>query len=152
MSELYQELLSLARTVRAANRLAGIQAGSMAAGGGLTDNQVLEVSELFPAWEPGTYEVGEVRNHGGQTWRCVQAHDSTATPDWAPGSVAALWAPYHAADPAYARPWIAPTGAHDAYQKGECMVWTDGAVYRCLTDGTVHDPAALPGSWEAVDV
>lgn len=30
----------------------------------------------------------------------------------------ALWAPYHATDRAHALPWIAPTGAQDAYNAG----------------------------------
>ena len=116
----------------------------------LTATEIIRDSGLVPEWTPGAYAVGDVRNHGVQTWRCAQAHDSTASPDWSPGAVAALWAPYHAADPRYARPWIAPTGAQDAYQTGECMVWTDGQVYRCLQDAVVHDPGVLPVAWEVV--
>ena len=36
------------------------------------------------------------------------------------------------------------------YMAGECVLWTDGAVYRCQADNTVHDPDALPGAWEDV--
>lgn len=129
-------------------RLARIQA--QAAASTMSDNEVLSVAVLYPEWAPGDYDVGDVCNHGGQTWQCVQTHDSTATPDWSPGAVAALWAPYHASAPLYARPWIAPTGAHDAYQTGECMIWTDGQTYRCLQDTVVHDPGVLPAAWEII--
>ena len=129
--------------------MAKIQAQAAAATGTMSDNEVLAVSALYPEWAPGDYGVGDVCNHDGQTWQCVQAHDSTATPDWSPGAVAALWAPYHAADPRYARPWIQPTGAHDAYQAGECMI-LDNVTYRCLRDATVHSPAELPEAWKVV--
>lgn len=130
-------------------RMAKIQAQAAAATGNMTDDQVLSVAALYPEWAPGNYDVGDVRNHEGQTWQCVQAHDSTATPDWSPGAVAALWTPYRATNPRYARPWIQPTGAHDAYQAGEYMV-LDGITYRCLQDTVVHSPAELPEAWEAV--
>ena len=131
-------------------RMARIQAQAAAAASTMSDDEVLSVAVLYPEWAPGDYDVGDVCNHDGQTWRCVQTHDSRATPDWSPGAVAALWAPYHASDPRYARPWIAPTGAHDAYQIGECMIWTDRQTYRCLQNTVVHDPGVLPAAWEVV--
>lgn len=94
--------------------------------GKLTPTQIIACDGLLEEWAPGTYKVGDVRNFAGQTWQCCQDHDSTETPDWTPTAAPALWAAYHAADPAHARPWVAPTGAHDAYQAGEVMVWTDG--------------------------
>lgn len=67
---------------------------------------------------------------------------------WAPGAAPALWAPYHATSAKWALPWMAPTGAHDAYQAGEYMRWADGLIYRCKVDATVHGPVALPSAWE----
>lgn len=134
---------ALEAVVRLAAMQAQIQATAM------TDDQVLSVAALYPDWAPSNYDVGDVRNHESQTWQCVQAHDSTATPDWSPGAVAALWAPYHATDPRYARPWLQPIGTHDAYQMGECMV-LDGVTYRCLQDATVFGPVEQPGAWEVV--
>ena len=122
----------------------GIQSGT------LTPTQIIACDGLVEDWAPGAFSMGDVRNHAGQTWRCCQAHDSTASPDWAPGAVAALWAAYHAREVAYARPYVAQSGAHDAYQTGEVMVWSDGAVYRALQDNLVHDPATLPTAWEKV--
>ena len=47
-------------------------------------------------------------------------------------------------------PGLPPTGAHDAYQTGEYMIWTDGQTYRCTTDNTVWGPDTLPSAWEVV--
>lgn len=118
----------------------------------LTPTQVIACDGLVKPWAPGKFERGDLRTEGGQTWKCVQAHDSTDTPDWTPTTQRALWVPYHTADPAAARPYIAPTMAEDAYNKGECMIWTDGTVRRSKQDGTVHDPDVLPSAWETVEL
>lgn len=111
-------------------------------------DDVIADMALLQEWQPGPYTIGDVRTHGGQPWRCCQGHDSAGNDAWAPGAAPALWAPYHATSARWALPWVAPTGAHDAYQAGECMLWTDGQIYRCLADATVHGPDALPGAWE----
>lgn len=136
--------------LESAIRLNRILMGASIKAGNLTPTQIIACDGLVEDWTPGNYAVDDVRNYNGQTWRCCQAHDSTSSPDWAPGAVAALWAPYHASEAAYARPWTAPTGAHDAYQSGEVMVWTDGATYQCKQDATVHDPDTLPTAWELI--
>jgi len=46
-------------------------------------------------------------------------------------------------EPSYHR-----TGAHDMYKAGECMIWTDGTVYRCAQD-TVYSPETYAQAWEA---
>lgn len=42
-----------------------------------------------------------------------------------------------------------PTGAHDMYKVGECMIWTDGEVYKCLSD-TAYSPEEYAQDWEVV--
>lgn len=120
------------------------------AAGDLTPTQVVACDGLVEDWTPGVYAAGDTRRHGGQTWKCCQGHDSTGNPGWIPGEAPALWTPYHTTDTNRARPWVAPTGAHDAYQTGEVMRWTDGKVYRCAQDATVHGPEELPAAWAAV--
>ena len=139
MPDIYKALEAMARRAARDARVAAPTAPA--------DDVIADMALLMP-WEPGNYAVGNVRTHGGQPWRCCQAHDSTGNDAWAPGAVPALWAPYHATSAKWARPWVQPTGAHDAYQAGEYMVWTDGQIYRCKADATVHGPDALPGSWE----
>ena len=98
-------------------------------------------------WTPAAYVVGDVRKYNGIPYKCVQAHDSTDNTGWTPPTVPALWMEYHGTDKTSARNWIAPTGAHDMYKKGEWMIWTDGSLYECLSD-TSYSPADYAAAWQ----
>ena len=112
-------------------------------------NEVIDMAPLLKPWQEGAYEAGDVVVYEGAPYKCAQAHDSTGNAGWNPQEAPALWANYHATDAAHALAYVQPTGAHDAYMSGEYAVY-DGRVYRCIVDSTVHDPAVLPASWEAV--
>lgn len=101
-------------------------------------------------WKQGKYAIGDVRLYNGAPYKCVQAHDSTGDASWNPEAAPALWMQYHGTSAETARAWVAPTGAHDMYKSGEYMIWTDGAVYKCLTD-TVYTPSDYAQAWEAVE-
>lgn len=47
--------------------------------------------------------------------------------------------------------YIQPTGAHDAYNTGDRMTYTDGRRYVCRMDGCVWDPDTYPDAWELVE-
>lgn len=111
-------------------------------------DDVIADAALLRPWTPGDYAAGDVRVQDGYPYKCCQAHDSTDNPDWDPATNRALWVPYHATTAKWALPYAAPTGAHDAYQDGEYMVWTDGQIYRCNTDNTVWGPDTLPDVWD----
>ena len=113
-------------------------------------DDVIADAALLRPWTPGDYAAGDVRVQDGYPYKCCQAHDSTDNPDWDPATNRALWVPYHATTAKWALPYVAPTGAHDAYQDGEYMIWTDGQIYRCNTDNTVWGPDTLPDVWEVV--
>lgn len=99
-------------------------------------------------WKMGAYVIGDVRMYEGSPYKCVQAHDSTGNPEYNP-TVASLWIQYHGTSPETARPWIAPTGAHDMYLIGEYMIFTDGATYKCLDD-TTYSPTDYARVWEVI--
>ena len=111
----------------------------------INDNQIV----LRP-WQPNTYSVGDVRVYENIPYKCVQAHDSTGNDAWNPPATPALWMQYHGTTPESARPWIAPTGAHDMYKAGEYMIWTDGNIYQCLID-TVYSPTDYSQAWTKVE-
>lgn len=111
-------------------------------------DDVIADAALLQPWVPGNYTTGDVRVQNSYPYKCCQAHDSTDNPDWDPATNRALWVPYHATTAKWALPYAAPTGAHDAYQDGEYMVWTDGQIYRCNTDNTVWGPDTLPDVWD----
>ena len=112
----------------------------------------LRASALYPDWTPGSHAAGEYYNAEGQTWECFQAYDNGVYPDIRPGEAA--WytfnRPLHGKSPETARPFVPVQGAHDMYRAGECMIWTDGAVYRCVQD-TNFSPADYAAAWERLN-
>lgn len=109
----------------------------------LDDEQAESVTVLFPTWETNTaYAVGDRRQYDGLLYRCVQAH--TSQEDWTPDITPALWVrtwtdPYPE--------WIQPTGAHDAYNKGDKCSYK-GKHWICTIDGNVYAPDVY--GWEEV--
>lgn len=104
------------------------------------------LAPALPEWTPGAYSTGDVRTQGGVPYKCVQEHDSTDNPDWTPDATPALWMQYHGTSPDTARPWIKPTGEHDMCRAGEFIIWTDGIIYRCISD-TNFSPAEYAQAW-----
>ena len=111
----------------------------------------LAVSGLYDTWVLGKYEVGDIRNHAGQTWECHQAHDNAIYPDINPDNTqtwATFWKPLHGDTKETARPWTKPwAGTTDMYHAGEYMVYTDGNIYKCLSD-TVYSPEEYAAHWQ----
>lgn len=110
--------------------------------------EINEYMEILRKWEPGAYIVGDVRLYNDIPYKCIQAHNSTGNETWNP-SVASLWMQYHGTSVETARPWVAPTGAHDMYLAGEYMIWTDGLTYKCLSN-TNFSPADYVLAWERI--
>ena len=109
----------------------------------LTDEDALQAVELFPQWVVGhTYVVGERLQYNGVLYRVVQAHTSQA--DWTPDKTPALFVVVSLDEwPEF----IQPTGAHDAYNKGDKVTF-EGKHYISLIDGNVYSPAAYPAGWQ----
>ena len=84
----------------------------------LDNEAALECVELFPAWENGKAYTVETRvQYGGKLYRCVQAHTSQS--DWTPPVAASLWSGVTVDPTTGYDEWKQPTGAHDAYKKGD---------------------------------
>lgn len=121
-----------------------------------TVNKIIDLSPLLTVWTPGTakapilHNLGDVVTYNDEPWKCVQEHTHHGEPDWEPGAAASLWSPYHGTDEKHALPYRVPTGAHDAYQAGEWMIWTDGNKYKCIQNSTVWTPEELPSAWEVL--
>lgn len=119
----------------------------------LEDSEKIGVSAFYPNWALGKYEVGDVRNHAGQTWECWTAHDNAIYPDITPDNPqtwANFWRPLHGKTPDTARPWIKPwAGTTDMYHAGEYMVYIDGKTYECVSD-TVYSPDEYAQAWSVI--
>jgi hypothetical protein len=115
----------------------------------LDDETALDVTVLFPLWQSGkAYAVDERIRYGDKLYRCVQAHTSQA--DWTPDATPALWT--EVAKPGEIPVWKQPTGAQDAYNKGD-RVWypaKNTTVYESLIDANVYSPEAYPAGWMEV--
>lgn len=115
----------------------------------LTDEDAMTGVELFPTWKTGTAYASDERIHyGGKLYRCVQAHTSQA--EWTPDVTPALWT--EVAKPGEIPVWRQPTGAQDAYNKGDWVRYPDGngAVYESLADANVYSPEAWPDGWKQI--
>lgn len=137
------------RKFKAVGMVAARQAREKAAADDIAANDVIDMTALLTPWKEGVQTAGNVVVYNGYPYKVVQTHDSTGNPGWNPADAPALFAPYHATDRSHALPWVAPTGAHDAYNAGEWMIFTDAMAYECLKDATVHAPDVLPGAWKA---
>ena len=81
-----------------------------------------------------------------ETARQLEAHTSQA--DWTPNTAVSLWVSVSA--PAEEWPqWSQPTGAQDAYNKGDRVVYK-GSVYESSIDGNSWSPEAYPAGWTLV--
>ena len=117
----------------------------------LTDEQAMEVVAVYDPWKIGrTYDVGDFLTYDEngvgdpQLYKVAQAH--TAQADWKPDTTPALYVAI-GLDAAGYPVWAQPTGAHDAYNKGDIVDY-NGALYQSLIDGNVHSPDVYPAVWE----
>ena len=101
----------------------------------LDDETALTGVELFPPWSVGkAYATGDRVQHEGTLYKCVQAHTSQA--DWTPPVTPALWTAVSLDEyPA----WVQPTGAHDAYSKGD-KVTHNGKHWTSDVDNNTWEP------------
>ena len=109
----------------------------------LADEDALEAVELFPAWVTDkAYEADERIRYGEKLYRCVQAHTSQS--DWTPPDTPALWTEVSVDE---WPEWKQPTGAQDAYNKGDKVTF-EGKHYISLMDANIWSPAVYPQAWE----
>lgn len=107
----------------------------------LEDGDACAVSVLFDRWQAGAaYQKGQrIADEAGRLYRVEQDHVSQ--PDWPVDGTPALYTPLgvDSSRPEAVPEWRQPTGAQDAYQKGD-RVRYEGAVYVSQADGNVWAP------------
>ena len=123
----------------------------------LPDEDALEAVELFPVWAADTAYAADqrVRYNGSSgtptptLYKCVQGHTSQA--GWEPDKTPALWT--EVAKPGEIPVWRQPTGAQDAYNKGDRVHYPDanGPVYESTVDNNVWSPEAYPAGWKEIN-
>ena len=111
----------------------------------LDDETALEVTDLFEPWQSGkAYAADDRVKYEDQLYRCVQAH--TAQDDWTPDVTPALWARVSVEE---WPEWIQPTGAQDAYNKGDKVSHND-KHWTSDYDANIWEPGVF--GWTEVEI
>ena len=87
----------------------------------LTDEEALSVAALYPTWTSRIGQdlaVGERLWYDGSLYKVIQAH--TAQSDWTPSEAVSLFTKVSIAE---YPDWVQPTGATDAYAKGDKVTY-----------------------------
>lgn len=122
-----------------------VRAAMDTAGAALTDEIALTATAIYPMWATDkNYTIGDRIQHNAILYKCVQSHASQA--DWTPDVTPALWVRVSIEEwPEF----VKPTGAHDAYAKGDKITF-EGKHYISLIDANVYSPVEYPQGWEEV--
>lgn len=94
-----------------------------------------------PTDATNAYPKGWTVLHGGKTWVSL-----TPANVWEPG--VSGWR--EVVTEGTAPEWAAPTGAHDAYQAGDHVMF-DGAEYVSLIDSNTWSPTDYPAGWDKLE-
>lgn len=120
----------------------------------LDDDKALEVATVFPAYAVGrAYAVGDMFSYGEnstgdpQLYKVVQAH--TSQEDWKPDATPSLYSAIGLTPAGYPI-WNRPSGAHDAYNKGDVVSYND-KLYESTIDGNVYSPDEYPTGWKKLE-
>lgn len=114
-----------------------------------TDEQAVNCMLLFPTWNGNgnNYKKDERLQYESKLYKVLQDHTSQA--DWIPGKSPSLYV--EISDPNIEYPeWKKPTGAHDAYSKGDKITFK-GKKYVSLIDANVYSPEEYPTGWELIE-
>lgn len=115
------------------------------------DEKTALIKDIDP-WEVGkAYKVCDKIKCGSVAYEVIQAHTSQG--DWRPESVPALYKVYVPKETASGDEVVPdfkqPTGAHDAYKKGDKVIFK-GKVFESLIDNNAYSPDAYPQGWKAL--
>lgn len=133
--------LTITDTVRKAAQFAALT---------FTDEQALEVPDLYPVYEVDhAYKKDERFTYNGRLFKVNQDH--TSAEQWVPGETGteSLYTCLEMAGDGYLV-WTQPTGAHNAYNTGDIVHYptADDPLYKSLIDGNTWSPDSYPQGWE----
>ena len=102
-------------------------------------------------WIPNEkVDLGWKRMYNGVQYEVIHAHQTQS--DWTPDRATTLWKIYVDPTQVIIPVWKQPTGAHDAYKKGDKVHFPKLAdpVYESLINANVYSPTAYPAGWRLV--
>lgn len=111
----------------------------------LTDEQAQEVTALYPEWQFGTHYVANDRvRYNNTLYKCIQ--DNLGQTGWEPSNAPALWV--KVAPEGTIPDWVQPTGAQDAYAKGDKVIHKE-KTWTSTVDDNVWEPGVY--GWAIVN-
>lgn len=114
-----------------------------------SDEDAYVMRYLYGEWSGDgiTYKTNDRLMYNDKFYKVLQDHTSQA--DWLPTTATSLYV--EIADPSIEYPeFVQPTGAHDAYAKGDKVTF-EGKKYVSLIDANVYSPSAYPSGWQLVE-
>ena len=111
-----------------------------------SDKTLIDNKAAFEWWRPGiAAEKDKIYRFGDDLYRCIQPH--TTQEDWTPDKVPALFVKISLEE---FPQWVQPTGAHDAYNKGD-KVSDEGKHWISEMDGNIWKPGTVAGAWSKIE-
>lgn len=114
-----------------------------------SDEDAYVMRYLYGEWSGDgiTYKANDRLMYDDKFYKVLQDHTSQS--DWTPDTASSLYV--EIADPSNEYPeFVQPTGAHDAYAKGDKVTF-EGKHYISLIDANVYSPTAYPAGWSLVE-
>lgn len=122
----------------------------------LSKEQQENILNQYKPYQVGkTYEENEKFTYKDKVYEVIQAHTSQTT--WLPESTPALYKEYlnvkiqnqDGSKTEVVAEFKQPTGAHDAYKKGDKVLF-NGKVYKSKIDANTFSPDQFADGWEEV--
>lgn len=106
----------------------------------LTDEQALNVIELYPFWNNNTtYAVNDRVRYNNILYKCLTPH--TAQTTWTPIDAPSLWTKVLIPDPNIIPKWEQPESTNP-YMKGDKVIH-NGITYESLIDNNSWEPGVI---------
>lgn len=111
-----------------------------------TDETLIDNKAVFSLWRAGVPVTRkQILRFNDDLYRVNQDH--TTQDDWTPDITPALYTKISLEE--YPE-WVQPTGAHDAYNKGD-KVSDEGKHWISNKDVNIYKPGLVPGDWSEVE-
>ena len=112
----------------------------------LSEEELPDMIDLYESYQVGkSYKADDIFKYENKLYKVLQEH--TSQENWIPSELPAL---YLSLMPENVIPqWVQPTGAHDAYELGDKVIFEE-KVYESLIDGNTWSPVDYPRGWKEV--
>ena len=123
----------------------------------LSQDQKAEILARYEDYKTDkTYQEGDKFTYNSKIYEVIQAHTSQTT--WIPSETPALYKEFldvkiqdeRGNESQVIAEFKQPTGAHDAYNKGD-KVSFEGKIYESKIDSNTFSPSSFPDGWNLIE-